>query len=73
MDPKKPVKKKKDTGIEGVKKSYPKYKVIALKKEGHYSLIDTNGHSVTLKRAVTKKPKKTYTVAEAINSSTKKK
>ena len=46
MEPKKPVKKKKDTGIQGVKKSYPKHKVIALKREGHYSLIDTNGNSV---------------------------
>ena len=52
-------KPKLNTGIEGVKKSYPKYKVEGVKNTNNkYKLTDSKGKSSTLTRGVRKKKNK---------------
>ena len=66
-EPKKTTETKLDTGIDGVRKSYPKYKVQRVKNTNNkYRLTDSNGHSTTLTRGIKKNKNKTYSTKEAI-------
>mgnify|MGYP003651013273 CR=1 FL=1 len=61
---------KKDTGIAGVRKSYPNKTVTRVKgTTNKYSLTDSNGNSVSLTRGVAKNPTKTYTTKKAVAKS----
>jgi hypothetical protein len=67
-------KTKKNTGIAGVRKSYPNKTVDRVKgTTNKYTLTSSNGSSVTLTRGVDKNPTKKYTTKKAVAKTLNKK